>query len=171
MVPHHRKKTFIEKATTATGQINTDFVIDQALREALKPIKEAKERRIIRKKVESIIFDERVKKFPLFTIIDIIFVAVAISQPEVSIPVYLAKKLLIELGVRVFLQIGTKLPQIQAEVKKFRRGRHTAKDVEQLTLWIMRNIFNMKTILPFQLVSMTQFVNALIRADARNEKK
>lgn len=147
-----------------SGTLNTDLIGKDLIRKATATIPQRTLRTHARKVIADILQDERFKAIPWATLFDIGFtIALIVGTEGAAIPALIFKKLIIELGIREFIAIGTNFGAIRREVYKYKAGKHTADNTYDLAKHVLRVTLGMKTLTPYQISDMAKFLTIMIR--------
>ena len=118
----------------------------------------------IKRDTLAIIQNPALTNFPIFTTIDIIFTVVSLLDPKVAVAKFLIEKLLLEFGIRFVFSLIEHMTEIRTTIRIFNRQypNPTPKQITELTKHITSVILGYKVILPYQLVSIEEYIVQLI---------
>ena len=119
----------------------------------------------IKKDTLAILQNPALTNFPIFTTIDIIFTIVSLLNPEVAVAKFLIQKLLLEFGIRFVFSLVEHMTEIKQTIRIFNKKtpKPTPKQITDLTKHITSTILGYRVILPYQLVSIEQYIVVLIQ--------
>lgn len=158
------KKDIVEKSRTKAGFIDREKAMKIAMTRFLRLVPE-KDRPKVKKTMTSFINDPRTQAFPLGSVISILFTISQVAMAFGSAGSTVLGQIIFDLGIRIVVRIGQRLPEIKRSIRQFRQEKLSIDSVEELTQHILSQVLRFSVIIPSQVIALSKFINVAVKAD------